>query len=293
MRQTVLISLFSCSFAFGKVLFNETCAVQSTMGQGATTVCRREAGAEVKRFKRANETFYFIDADGCRGFVPGKCLRVAEATVPGARPDRPLPPGVNPEANREPASSSGKFFRVGPLLTAGAIFARPGENAQSSSGTDFGAGLNISFSLSRRFRASLVPMIEMMKLSRKVDGTGALSDPNPTSFEQSMTFVGGALLGGVKLKGSLVSGEVQDWWLDVGGEYLMPIAASQTDSVGNNLAFTSSDKLFSLILGPAGDFSLTRTMIASVYLHFLYNVGATGGSQLYGGRLRLALNFNL
>jgi len=293
MRPLALFSLLSSSFAFGQVLFNETCAVQSTMGAGATTVCRREAGSEVRRFKRANELFYFIDAGGCRGFVPGKCLRVAESTVPGARPDRPLPPGVKPDATREPASVGGKFFRVGPFLTAGAVFARPGANAQASSGTDFGGGLNIAFSLSRRFRLSVLPMVEMMKLSRKVDGSGALSDPNPVSFDQRMLFLGGAVLGGVKLKGSLVPNEVQDWWLDVGGEYLMPISATQSDSFGNSLAFSSSDKLFCVILGPSGDFSLTRSLLASVYLHFLYNVGATGGSQLYGGRLRLALNFNL
>lgn len=280
-----------------KVIFKETCPVRAMPSANASTVCRRDAGADVFRVKKANDSFFMVEMEGCRGFVPGRCLKATEggataATKNGDR--RPFNREQTNELSREPASSrSGHFFRVGPLLSAGLLVGKPGASATATHGTDLGGGISVGFSLSSRIRVTIIPMIEMMKLSRSLNGTGVIADPNPATYDQKMVYAGAAAIGGIKISGSKVFGEVQDWWFDLGTELLTPISATQTDNFGNEVKFTSTDRLAFLVLGPSGDFSLTNSMIASAYLQVLYNLGSRNGAQLFGGRLRLALSFDL
>jgi len=281
-----------------KIVFKDTCPVRAMPSVNASTVCRRDDGAGVLNYKKANDSFYFVEMEGCRGFVAGRCLKVADQVGPAAktadrRPSRERDRETN-EPSRDPASARlGKFFRVGPLVSAGLMLGKPGTSAATTNGTDFGGGLSIGFSVSQRVRVTLIPLIEMMKLSRTLNGTGVIADPNPASYDQKMTFVGAAAFGGIKLSGSKVFGEVQDWWFDLGTELLTPISATQTDNFGNEIKFTSTDRLAFLVLGPSGDFSVAQSTILSAYLQLLYNLGSRNGAQLFGGRLRIALMFDL
>ncbi len=144
MKVWVLAGVFLGCGAWANVFFKNACPVLNSPRSGGQTICRRTKGAEVRRIKKAPDPFFFIESDGCRGYVASNCLKQGEAPAKKEV-------SASAEIERQPASYRSSFFRVGPLLTAGSLWGRPGEGADVTRGTDFGAGLSIAFAFASSF----------------------------------------------------------------------------------------------------------------------------------------------
>lgn len=308
MKRVSAAILIAALNADASVVFSNNCQVLSEPKTGARSVCTLPKGAPVRKLSKDPSGVYFVETDECQGFVPRSCLMKDTSDVQAPRPVGsaiglpsseyvPKPVRANTAATRserELASVKNPVVYFGPLIGVAALWGKAVSGATSSRGTGFDFGLNITVPLGGMFRASLQPTYAIYGLTRTIDGTGSISDGNPASFTHKIGFFGASLLGGIDLGGGAnFSGTTERWWFDLGFSYLVAGSAKQTDNFGGETEFTTKDKLFLLLLGPSGDFSVARGVWASAYIQFFYNVGAQSGSQLLGGRFLLAFNFGV
>jgi hypothetical protein len=72
-----------------------------------------------------------------------------------------------------------------------------------------------------------------------------------------------------------------------------PIIAIQADSLGDSFSFTSSDRLFYVIMGVNTKMNLTNTLSLWPTLRGFYRVFATGSTSTFGGGIEVALHWQL
>src|SRR5207248_2397922 len=90
-------------------------------------------------------------------------------------------------------------------------------------------GLDVAFNFLDDFRVALSPNYHMLRLSRKMDGSGSIVDPNPATFTQTIWFAGLGVYLGYRFigGGSDETGKPDtelNWWADIGAEYLYPLS---------------------------------------------------------------------
>lgn len=282
------------------VVFSGNCDVLSEPVTSSRVQCKEKRGSQLSALKKSQNGYYEIETAACRGFVPAYCLRSLKGGAKASAKAEPGPatPSLRgdtaPVGRKITSTSEGSIFSIGLVGNFGLMFARPSAGATGTKGNDFGGGLLLAVPLSKKIRITAIPMIQNISLSRTVDGGGAIADPNPVTFSQTVLFAGASLMGGLGFFGDIdYQGRGESWWWDLGVEYLVPLSAKQTDSLGTEISFSTQDKLFFLVTGPSGQFGLSDSLNLNAYLQFLYNLGAQNGSQLLGGRLALSFEFLL
>lgn len=295
------------------IIFSADCAVVKRPEPSSQVACHEKRGVTLRLLAKAPQDYYKVQTAQCQGFVPRYCLRkltlsptkdrktasnsgeesLVSATVSEEK-SKSLRAKTNDRVNRQVRTSETIPFHLGALANFGVLWGKPSASGGASRGNDFGFSLLLGIPLGGSLRFLAFPRIQKITLNRSVDGSGVIVDPNPVTFSQSVLFAGVGATVGIHFFGDIdFQGNGETWWWDLGAEYLLPLSAKQTDTLGNEISFTTDDKIFFLTTGPSGQFGLTPTLNVNAQLQFLYNLGSQNGSQILGARLQLGMDFLL
>lgn len=264
-------------------VFVRTCQILSRPAIDAPTVCVRRSGDDISRMRVHDASFLQLQSGSCVGYVPNSCISVQERNYIRA-----------PMSLRQPALAS--RARVGLVLQGDGLFGKVEGASNSSKGLGYAAGFLLIVPLGQSLRVAIRPSLQLLSLTRSLDGTGVIEDPSPTSYTHRIPCVNLGLLANIALNrsDSVLGGKPEvRWWADVGAEYIYPLRSRQISSLGNELGFTPSDRPVLVVLGISGDYPLTTALEILGMFHGYYNVAATSGSRLLGLRLGLALSVSL
>jgi len=238
-----------------------------------------KANTAIDRIGKLKKGFVQVEAGKVRGYVLRSCLQLAD----GARkPDSLLY-----------SSYSGDQFRFGIIGSLDANLAKGSSTADFGTGIGYGVGLNGLIPLSRTFRLSLSSYVRQISATRALSLSGQISDPSTLTYTQSILFAAVSLVGQLNLVRTSGINTPLEWWIDAGAEYLFPVSATQTDSAGEVITFTATDKPLFGLLGASMFYNFDNGIGIMSYLHGFYNVFATGGNSLLGARLGVSVSLSL
>ena len=258
--------------------FTRACLVYSDPSLRASKVCQKRTGDKISYSDAAPGGFVQVEMDDCAGYVPDTCIAgpmVAEKT--GVRRDPP---------HRR------FLFRMGLGACLDGTLASVSGSSDSSRGDGWALNLRFDIALNQRFYISIIPQMQTLGLNRVMSTEGAVvTDPNPASFKQTVKYWGAQALFGVVVhrkffdSNPITEPEIS---LEGGFQYLIPSEARQTDSTGTVVTFKATDRPLLLVVGPTLDLCFSRSFSILFHGQFFYNIGGSGGSKFFGGRLAIA-----
>ncbi len=259
--------------------FVRSCMVYSEPSLHATRACLKRAGEKINYSDSAPGGFVQVEMEDCAGYVPDTCVAgpiVTEKT------------GVHRELPHRRS-----LFRMGVGATFDGTIGSTSSGGDASGGQGWSVGARFDIALNNHFYLSLIPQWQKLGLSRNLASTGgALLDPSNSKFSQTVSYYGGSVLLGLVVHRKFFDGNpITDPELAIEGgfQYLIPSSASQTNDEGKtNVTFKTTDKPLLFVVGPAIDLAFFRHVSAFVTGQFFINVGGSGGSRFYGGRLGIA-----
>lgn len=271
----------------------KSCFVFAAPSQKAAVRCQGKKGDSVTfaDLKKYGNRYYHVDIfPDCRGFVLDSCVGIegGRTTAMLREPDEALEGIAAPP------------MQFGFSAHFDGLWGSVGYAEGSSKGLSYGASFTGTFFLSRQVRLLFGAGYDSFKLTRTIDSSGIIEDPTGTEFTQKMTYVSPFLIGGYRLTpfttGSSSSAvrygtknEEIVWWWDLGAQYLIPLSATQEDSIYGSRTVDLKDRPLLLTTGLSGNYSLTSQTELMISLWGYYNVAAKGGSKLIGARLGVAL----
>lgn len=230
-------------------------------------------GKEITTRSGERQGFYPISFEGRLGYLLKSCLDSGDR-----KPDSLLFSGFSNEA-----------FRFGLNTSADANMAKGASTAVAATSFGYGFGLVGMIPIRRTVRISVSSLYRTISATRTVSSTGSvLGDPSTASFSQKISFVGLEALLQLNIVKRASIGTPLEFWIDAGAEYLFPLSAEQTDNLGNKLSFKSTDRPLLGLVGPSVLYHFDGRFALNASLHGFYNVFATGGSSLMGGRFGLS-----
>lgn len=155
-------------------------------------------------------------------------------------------------------------------------------------GLGYSASLVGQYYFANRFRITVAPGYQFMRLGKPLDGSGALTDPSPANFDQSVRYLGVTTLFAYEIEGREPRAYYQldhispMWWIEGGSQALFPLSAEQT-AVGSTRSFTAKKNL-AAILGVSGDFNLFAENLLTARLHLVYSFAGGSEGNFYGIR---------
>lgn len=262
--------------------FIRTCTVYIEPQHNSMVACQKKAGTQIYYTDSAPGGFVQIETADCAGYVSDACVSLPEITQ-------------RTGINYEPRT---RKYRVR-LDLGGSLdgtLATLAGTTDVSRGDGYSFGVRVQIAINKRFYVTAKPSYNALGLSRKVDMSGALLDPNPAEFTQSIKYWGFESLFGFVVQRRLVEDKPSldpEVALEAGFQFLSPVKAEQTDSAGTKTQFTSPDKLLLFLAGPRLDLAFSQGFGMAGFLHAFYNLRSTGGSRLFGARLGVALTIGL
>lgn len=282
-RAAGLFLALAATGAFaGGARFSRTCSVLTEPEPAGTAACVKRGGTAVLWSGAPSRGFVQVETEDCAGFVPSACI------------------GLGGEESRRILASDDDGgrragLRLGVLGGVDGTLGNVGSGSSVSRGSGWAGGLEAQVSLGGSWMLSLTGVYRSVGLSRKIDLSGQLIDPNPAEFSQTYRGLGLGVGVGYVVQRLLVSGRPlrePEVTILLGAEYLYPLSGSQNSPMGT-VALKPGDKLLMGTLGATLDLSFDAHMSLVAGAQVFYNLTSQGGSRLYGGRLTLALLFGL
>lgn len=208
----------------------------------------------------------------------------AEQRRPFTQPQR----AVRQPANQISTTSS-RGLKIGGVLGFDGLWGKTATSDVLSKGLGYSVGLTAGVKISERVRATLIPSYQYLRLGRAFDNSGQLQEPTPANLEQSIRAIGISVIGSYELERGEVSAPV--WWLDLGGQYLMPLSASQTVA-GSTVSFTAN-KSFLLLLGTTMDLRMEGGYDLTASLQGTYSLPGSAEGKIFGVRLLAGITFRI
>ncbi len=280
MRVAALFLLSSALTWADGIHFQRPCTVQQAPNPQSAAVCRVRAGTPIQALERSAVPGYFVIAmAGCKGYISDSCVQ--------------LPTAGNAAAARSLAHEESLSEKISLGLQGGLDLSRATVDYAStwSKGFGLGGGLQVNIPIGM-FRLTPGLVYQQLQIQRTIDGSGAIENSDPTPVYQSLGFVGGQLLAGMRVEDSVSLGDPVFWW-ELGAEYLHPLSGSQSIRDSASETFTNSDKLLLALAGMSADLPLSDTLLLVGRLQFYYNLFGTQGSRYFGARFSVALGLTL
>lgn len=219
----------------------------------------------------------------CFSLLLASALSFADTSAPQLKR---IPPKSTITRNYRPTSLQGSAFSLGLGLGFDGLWGKVNGSDVLSKGLGYSLGLSGKWEMSRLFRVTLAPSYQYMRLGRPMDGSGKLIDPNPANFEQSVKFIGVTGTLGMRMnqyEPGLTDVTEPQWWVELGGEGLFPLSASQTASDSSRTITAQKEAL--LLIGGSGDFFLNESISFGGTLQTLINLAGNAAGRFYGVRL--------
>jgi hypothetical protein len=262
--------------ALAATQFERNCTVFADPSPIAVRLCRKRAGDPILEAKASRAGFVRVDTGDCLGYVRESCLAEEAQRRPSS----------------ETASAGSGRVRVGLSLQGDGLFGKVSGATTGTDGFGFAAAALVQIPLFRTFRLTLKPTYQYLSLSRTVALGSVLSEPSDLEFTQRIPYAGVGLIGSFQVVGQARESS-NEWWIDLGADYLFPLSGRQTDSSGDTVGFHPTAKLVVGYLGASTRVPLSASWDMGGALHAFYNLAATGGSSFYGLRLALSLTVHL
>lgn len=265
--------------------FTRACNVLQDPDLKSRVMCRGVPGDSILSLERQGKGFYSVIIEKkCSGFVTDSCLAL---------------PHFKKIRRDQQSSDKANYqrFQFGPVAEADLIFSNDSSNTGFNRGWGLEVGAKVDIPVWDRFRISPVVKYASWKITRDITSAGVVVTPT-ASVSQSLTFlVLGASIGytfGSSYSSSSMEHEApgnRTFWVEAGLEYLSPLSATQTISGGTATEFTNTEKplLFTLMGGI--DWPLTYNLLIGTHVGGFYNIAATQGSHLLGGRFQGTLTY--
>lgn len=256
-----------------KAMLSRDCKVwDRPAGAERKPVTELKAGTEVRLLKRARDNFFKIQSNTAAGYILKSCL-----------------------TTRKPSSLlyssfSGDSFHVGLIGSLDGNMGRASASGDGSSELGYGVGLFGLLPVTRKFRINLSSYFRQISLSRAISISSQVNDPSMVIYSQTLRFAGIQVLGQYNVVRNFGVRVPLELWIDAGAEFLYPVGAEQTDSTGGTTTFTATDKPLLGIVGASAFYSLEHGIGIMAYLHAFYNVSATAGNSLLGGRFGASIS---
>lgn len=241
------------------------CRVYDKASKDAALACSLKQGDSAKLIHKVDEKIVEIESEGCKGFLYASCLRVEDPVMAAKKEEKIASQAAIIESK----------FKLGVLLEGELPAAKVGYSTTYSKGYGFGIGMIGEMKFLPYLSAQFFPLYRYQKLSRSVDGTGSVADPNPSEYSQKVWEL------------SLAAALAYHWnrsYFRLGGEFVLPTAATQTDRIENDVSF-KADKMFNLLVGSGFDFPVTPKMGFRLGGDFFYHLTAKDSTQLFGIRV--------
>jgi hypothetical protein len=257
--------------------FVRGCEVFSKPNPNSKIICAKNKGNPILSFKEVSPNFLQIQSANCTGFVFRDCLNTSREPYANSK--------------RKPASYKKSQWGIGITGMFDAPTAKAPVNDTLSKGLGYGIGLNLDYMVSPSVKIIFEPTFQYMRLGRAVDGSGSLANPSPVNVDQGVRYFGTGLLLGWNFA-SFGYSEKSHLYLEGGGQFLLPLSATQIDSNGDQRTF-KADKLLLLQLGPSFEYAVSGNSSVLFGARFFYHLTAKDATRLYGGRLVLALSYRM
>jgi hypothetical protein len=294
----VVFFLLSSSSLLGET-FSKNCAILSAPSLQAKVACRRIKGEKISDLRPDKGGFVYLETGSCKGYVLSSCI-ASRPPIPvesvsknsGAPERKAVPRSSYRVAHSTRGSASRRKIRLGLQANFDGPFGRAESSSTLSRGLGFGLGLTGRFPVGEKFSLSAGPSYRFLKLTRKLDGTGALSDPNPMSFTQSLHYLGATFLAGYTLEPRESFDLFEpEWWLEGGLEFLQPLSGTQTNSFGSEVKL-SGDRVILFLMGASTDLNFSGFNLVGS-LQFFYNISHPAAPTFFGLRVLVAGDLEL
>lgn len=277
MRLLLLYAMLSAPLWANPARVIRTCRVYDKPSKEAKLSCTLKSGDKITVISQDGKISEVV-SENCKGFLYSSCFSMEDEKEKNATAEKEL---------------ATKSFQVGFVLEGEGPLAKTSSSSLLSKGLGFGIGALAQYRLIRGLYLMGQPAYRYQKLSRTIDGSGALRDPSAGSYSQAVWNVA-IQVGAVANILELINkrSNVVPWTVKVGGEFLFPTSAMQTDASGTETSFEAT-KMVNAILGTAIDFSLSDSMSFRLGGDLFYHVTARDSTSLYGIRFAGACIFGL
>lgn len=280
MRIGALILLLVSAPVWASNQFQRPCTVQQSPTPNSAAVCRVRAGTTFQALERSSVAGYYVVAmAGCKGYVSDSCVQ--------------MPTAGNAATARSLAHEESLSEKLSIGLIGAFDFSRATVDYDTtwSKGIGFGGGLQVNIPIGM-FRLSPGVVYEQIQIRREIDGSGAIENPDPTPVSQSLGYIGGQLMAGMRMDNTVVLGDPVFWW-EMGAEYLHPLSASQSIRDSASESFTNTDKILLALAGMSADLPVSDTLLLAGRVQLYYNLLGTQESRYFGARFSVALGLTL
>ena len=177
---------------------------------------------------------------------------------------------------------SEKKIKLGVVLGFDGLWGKTSTSDVLARGLGYSGGLSVQTRLGDLYRGYFATSYQYLRLGRPFDSSGQLQEPSPANVDQSMKTVGFTLLASYLIERGQEA-TAPFWWIDFGGEYLLPLSAQQTVS-GSTSSFTAGKGLLALF-GATAEFQMNANYDVTASLQGIYNLAGSSDSRFFGLRV--------
>ncbi len=283
----IIIGMASATVFAESATLSRACSLHERPDPTSRVLCRARTGSVLSELEATGVAgFYRARISTCTGYLTDSCVRGPTA---GNRPTRTLA--------REPSASRSESLWLFGLFDLSR--ASVGYESGLSKGLSFGGGVGFNWFFSREFRLSPMVSFENLTVVRDLDGSGTLTNPNPTPVTQTLGYLNFALMAGYRMSDEATDSAEQialedgAFWLDAGLGMYQPLFASQQVRVFDSQSFSNPDRLWMAMVGTSAEFGLGGGWILGTRVLAFYNLAGTAGSRYFGIRLHASLGLVL